>query len=138
LPFFDRNSGNRQRAQGELLIAQSELRAAESGVSAEIVSAVRAYRALVESYAGSVGAAVADGNGLHDLERRGDSVATIAAVAYREGAIPLFELLDAERARTDVRASALRAAAELHMARIDLLRALGLPIDGARLLPAPH
>jgi outer membrane protein TolC len=75
---------------------------------------------------------------MRDLDRRGSAVASIAATAYREGAIPLFELLDAERVRAEVRIAALRAATEVHVARLDLLRAIGLPIDSARLIPSPQ
>jgi outer membrane protein TolC len=93
------------------------------------MSAYRAYRALLDEYdrAGDIGLTA---EGLRTLEQRGATVAGVAGVAYREGAISLFELLDAERVRADVRITALRAAADVQMARADLLRALGLPIDG--------
>jgi cobalt-zinc-cadmium efflux system outer membrane protein len=130
VPFFDRNSGNRERARGELLMAEGDYRAAQASVDAEVMSAYRAYRALLDEYdrAGDAGLTA---DGLRTLEQRGATVAGVAGVAYREGAISLFELLDAERVRADVRSTALRAAADVHMARADLLRALGLPIDGA-------
>ena len=69
-----------------------------------------------------------------DLTNRGATIATIAGTAYREGAIPLFELLDAQRVRADVRMAALHAATDLQMARLDLLRAIGLPVDSAQFL----
>jgi cobalt-zinc-cadmium efflux system outer membrane protein len=129
VPFFDRNSGNRERARGEVLMAEGDLRAAQASVDAEVMSAYRAYRALLDEYdrAGDIGLTA---EGLRTLEQRGATVAGVAGVAYREGAISLFELLDAERVRADVRITALRAAADVQMARADLLRALGLPIDG--------
>ncbi len=132
IPFLDRNGGNRERARGDVLIAAGDLRAVESAVDAEVTSALRAYSTLLEEYERNTGA---DGDGVRDLETRGATVAAIAATAYREGAIQLFELLDAERVRAEVRAAALRAAADVHLARLDLLRALGLPIDSARFLP---
>jgi outer membrane protein, heavy metal efflux system len=134
IPLFDRNGGNRERAQGDVLIAQSDLRAAESTVAAEVIAAARAYGALQREYDRAVDGADA-GDGLRELAVRGARVATIAATAYREGAIPLFELLDAERVRADVRVASLRAAAEVQIARLDLLRALGLPLDSAQFLP---
>ena len=134
VPFFDRNAGNRERARGDLLISQSELRAAESSVDADVIAAARAYGTLLEEY----DRAGVGGGGLRDLDARGTQVASIAAAAYREGAIPLFELLDAERVRADVRIASLRAAADVHMARIDLLRALGLPIDAAGYTMTPQ
>jgi len=131
MPFFDRNGGNRQRAQGEQLIAEADLRAAQSAVDAQVMSAYRAYRALLEEY-DRPGVAGLGADGLRSLAARSTEVAGVSGVAYREGAISLFELLDAERVRADVRSAALRAAADVHMARVDLLRALGLPIDGTR------
>jgi len=131
LPFFDRNGGNRERARGEQLIAEGDLRAAQSAVDAQVMSAYRAYRVLIEAYDRTADAGFG-AEGLGALAVRSSEVAGISGVAYREGAIPLFELLDAERVRADVRSAALRAAADVHMARADLLRALGLPIDGTR------
>ena len=137
VPFFDRNGGNRERARGDVLIADSELRAVRSSVDAQVTAAFRAYATLTSDYA-SDSSALRMNDPMNDLASRGSEVATIAATAYREGAIPLFELLDAERVRNEVRVAALRAAADVHMARIDLLRALGLPIDDTRFLPAPQ
>ena len=137
VPFFDRNGGNRERARGELLVAEGELRAIRSSVDAEVMSAFRAYRALIEEYERRSETGDTDAS-LRTLDARGGIVAGIAAAAYREGAIPLFELLDAERVRAEVRSAALRAAAGVQMARADLLRALGLPIDGARFQLTPE
>jgi len=131
VPLFDRNGGNRERARGERLIAEGDLRAAQSAVDAQVMSAYRAYRGLIEEYE-RTSDAVTGVEGLRTLAARSAEVAAVSGVAYREGAISLFELLDAERVRADVRSAALRAAADVHMARVDLLRALGLPIDGTR------
>jgi outer membrane protein TolC len=131
VPLFDRNGGNRERARGERLIAEGDLRAAQSAVDAQVMSAYRAYRGLIEEYE-RTSDAVTGVEGLRTLAARSAEVVAVSGVAYREGAISLFELLDAERVRADVRSAALRAAADVHMARVDLLRALGLPIDGTR------
>ena len=131
VPFFDRNGGNRERARGEQLLADGDLRAAQTAVDAQVLSAYRAYRGLLEEY-DAAGDAGLSADGLRTLEQRGATVAGVAGVAYREGEISLFELLDAERVRADVRSTALRAAAEVQMARVELLRAVGLPIDAAR------
>jgi cobalt-zinc-cadmium efflux system outer membrane protein len=132
IPLFDRNGGNRERARGDVIMAEGELRALQSTVDAEVTAAARAYATLLAEYDRAIDAGAA-GDGLRDLDTRGARVATIAATAYREGAIPLFELLDAERVRADVRVAALRAAVEVHMARLDLLRALGVAVDGERI-----
>ncbi|MES3034804.1 MAG: TolC family protein [Gemmatimonadota bacterium] len=137
VPFFDRNGGNRERARGEVLMAEGELRVARSAVDAEVTSAYRAYRALLDEYDRGEDVGAAD-TSLRTLDARGGTVAGIAAAAYREGAIPLFELLDAERVRAEVRGAALRAAAGVQVARADLMRAIGLPIDGARFQPTPQ
>jgi|GEM_PF-451160 len=134
IPLFDRNSGNRQRAHGDVLIATGELRAAELAVDAEVGSAFLAYLHLLEEY-GRTANRGSLGSGSRDLAARGATVAAIAGTAYREGAISLFELLDAERVRAEVRIASLRAAADLHLARLELMRAIGLPIDAERLLP---
>ncbi len=132
LPIFDRNGGNRERAHGDVLIAAGELRAAEMAVSAEVAGAHRAYSTLLLEYAQAVGTdRPGDMNG---ITSRGATVAGIAGTAYREGAIPLFELLDAQRVRAEIRSAALHAAANVQMARLDLLHAIGLPIDSARFL----
>ena len=59
----------------------------------------------------------------------------MTALAYQEGAATLLELLDAVRSRGDVRAAALRWAAELRLARVELDRAVGLA--GPDATPAP-
>ena len=134
IPLFDRNGGNRERARGEVILAESDLRAVQATVDADVIAAARAYATLLAEYDRALDPDAA-GDGLRELDARGARVATIAATAYREGAIALFELLDAERVRADVRVAALRAAVDVHMARLDLLRALGLAVDGARILP---
>lgn len=119
IPLFDRNSGNRQRAHGDVLVARGELRALERAIEADVTSAVGAYALLAREYAATTSA---DG----DFDTRGRTVADIAVTAWREGAITLFELLDAERLHGDVRTAALRAATDVRLARLELARALGL------------
>ncbi len=135
LPLFDRNSGNRERAHGDVIVATGELRAVETAVDAEVTGAFRSYTTLLSEYASAVGV---DRTGMYDIDVRGTAVATIAVTAYREGAIPLFELLDAQRLRVEIRIAALRAAADVLMARLDLLRAVGLPIDSALFPSSPQ
>ena len=126
LPLFDRNGGNRQRAQGALMVAQGELRALDAALEADVIAASRAYSLLSDELARTVRGTSA---GARTLDERGRTVADIAVVAYREGAISLFELLDAERLHAEVRNAALRAATDVQLARLDLARALGLAAD---------
>ncbi len=126
LPLFDRNGGNRQRAQGALMVAQGELRALDAALEADVIAASRAYSLLSDELARTVRGT---STGARTLDERGRTVADIAVVAYREGAISLFELLDAERLHAEVRNAALRAAIDVQLARLDLARALGLAAD---------
>lgn len=137
VPLFDRNGGNKQRAAGEVLIASGELRTIEAALDADVTAAFRAYTTLLAEYARATDPDSV-GGGLRDLETRGATVATIAGAAYREGAIPLFELLDAHRVRADVRTAALRAALDVHLSRLDLLRAVGLSMDSAGFPSSPQ
>jgi outer membrane protein, heavy metal efflux system len=133
IPFFDRNGGNRERARGDVLIAAGDLRATMSTVAAEVTAAERSYRTLLTEFARESNFGIVNET-LRELDTRGAAVAKIAATAYREGAIPLFELLDAERVRADVRVAALRAVVDVHLARLELLRAVGLPVDAPQLI----
>ncbi len=118
LPVFDRNEGARARAEGDRVAAANDLRAQEAQVSADVVGAVRAYEALVRDGPSATRVAAT-------LDARGRDVAAVTAVAYQEGAATLLELLDAVRARGDVRAAALRWAADLRLARVELDRSTG-------------
>lgn len=119
LPVRDAGAAARARAAGELALAEAELATIQRGVEAEVASALEVYRHLAE-------AAPAAGPGLAE---RGAEVASIAGMAYREGAATLMELLDARRAHADARAAAATRAAELAIAQIELARALGTPIE---------
>ncbi len=130
VPLFDRNSGGRERARGELVVAEADLRDLEARVDAEVTSGVRAYAALATVLQPSGSAGASSPGGRQSLDGRGREVAAITAAAYREGAATLLELLDAERVRADVRIAALRAATELHLAELDVAHALGAPIAG--------
>src|SRR5690606_31224727 len=119
LPVRDAGAAARARAAGELALAEAELATIQRGVEADVASALEVYRHLAE-------AAPAAGPGLAE---RGAEVASIAGMAYREGAATLMELLDARRAHADARAAAATRAAELAIAQIELARALGTPIE---------
>lgn len=125
VPLFDRNQGARARSEGDQIAAENDLRALEAQVSAEVVGAVRAYQTLVA--AGPPGGASA----ARTLDARGRDVAAVTELAYREGAATLLELLDAVRSREAGRAAALRWAADLQLARLDVERATGAAV------PAP-
>ena len=118
LPLFSRNEGVRERAQGEALVADAELRDAELQVRGEVSAAIRGVTALREALAA----------GTSGIDARAAEVAQIAEGAYREGAISLMELVEAQRARAESRAAALRWTVDLHLATLELNRALGAPL----------
>lgn len=114
-PLFNLNGGNRERAAGEWMLAESERRATELRAAADARAALAAAEAIAEATRGLDAAFAA----------RADTVALAAEAAYREGAATLTELLEAQRARADARAAGVRAIADRALARLDLLRALG-------------
>jgi cobalt-zinc-cadmium efflux system outer membrane protein len=118
LPLFSRNDGPRERTAGELQLADAALRDAELRVRGEVVAALQALDAMRT--------ALTDGTA--GLDARAAEVAQIAEGAYREGAISLIELVEAQRARAETRATALRWTVELHLAMLDLNRATGAPL----------
>lgn len=118
LPLFSRNEGPRERMQGESVVASAELQDAELRVRGEVIAAIRGVRALRTALSA----------GTASLDDRAAEVARIAEGAYREGAISLMELVEAQRARAESRAAALRWIVELHLATLDLNRALGAPL----------
>lgn len=118
LPLFDRNSGGRKRAAGEVAEANAELDAAERSARAEVRAAVEALDALL----------AARSPGSDSLAARAAEVAEIADAAYAAGGGSLLELLDARRARVEAFTTALQWAAELRLALLELDRATGAPL----------
>lgn len=118
LPLFNRNEGARERAQGEAQLADAELRDAELRVRGEVLAALRGFEAIREAMR----------DGASGIDARAAEVARIAEGAYREGAISLVELIEAQRARAESRAAALRWAVDARLAMLDINRATGAPI----------
>jgi cobalt-zinc-cadmium efflux system outer membrane protein len=116
IPFFDRKGGARERALGERMTAEADLRAAEGRVRTEVAAALVAYRILTE-------AGDADG-----LAARAAEVVDVAQASYAEGATSLLELLAAQQAHADAAAAVLLHRTELALARLEINRALGAPI----------
>lgn len=118
LPLFSRNEGVRDRARGESMVATAELHDAELRIRGEVTAAVRGLSAMREALAA----------GASGIDARAAEVAQIAEGAYREGAISLMELVEAQRARAESRAAALRWTVDLHLATLELNRAIGAPL----------
>lgn len=98
VPLFDRNRGEIQRATGERLAAELELRWLERTVSGEIDAAYRAAERLAAQVTVVRPAFVS---------RAGESH-RIALGAYQEGAGTLLQVLDASRGLTDARLTVAR------------------------------
>ncbi len=126
MPFFNRNSGARQRAAGQLAEARIVRDDLRRTVRAGVVNALAHY--------GEVRAAAADAA---TFGARGREVARIARLSYREGHTTLTELLDAERAAADAMHQHLRWAADAWLARLELERTLGARLDAESPLDLP-
>jgi len=118
LPLLDRNAGGRQQADAALRLAQAELLAGEQAVRVEVTGALDGLRALHDART----------TGADSLAARAAEVARVADAAYAAGGGTLLELLDARRARAEALTTALRWAAELRLARLELNRVSGAPL----------
>lgn len=118
MPLFDVNRGEIARATAERDAAAYELAAQERSVSAEVSGAYEAARLLTEHTAVMTSSAVA-------FLTRADDARRIALGAYREGAVPLFQVIDAARARNDARLTYFRTLYAQQQAVIALVFAEG-------------
>jgi cobalt-zinc-cadmium efflux system outer membrane protein len=118
LPLFDQNRGEVRRAIAEHDAAAFDLLAAERTVRAEIVGAHEAAR-LLTARAASLAAAP------QGFLARADEARRISLGAYREGATPLFQVLDAARAWGEARVTYYSTLFAQHEAILELLVALG-------------
>lgn len=126
MPLFNRNSGARQRAAGEL----NEARVLRDDMRLAVATAAAsAWANYVQVQRTAADAATFDA--------RGREVARIARLSYREGHVTLTELLDAERAAADAMQAHLRWAADAWIARLELERAIGARLDESSPLDLP-
>lgn len=118
LPVRNRNEGNIAAAQSEVRAAEHQARAVEAQVRADVESAWAAYQArrrLVEET-------------LLPMQARADEIARIALAAYREGGMDLLRLIDAQRARLEAMTLYYRALAEFQQSAVNVLIATGAPL----------
>lgn len=119
LPIHNRNQGNVSSAVAQLHAAQAQLQIATTSIRAEYESAVQAYEGsqrLILPIRGTIADA-------QDAERR-------ARAAYREGALDILRLLDAERSRIQVELDYARALADLQLSFNTLQQATGESFRG--------
>ena len=132
LPIFDRNRGEVARAQAEGDIATYELADRERTARAEIEGSREAAELLTARVVLLSGAAIENTKmSTQDTSRaisilaRAEESRRIALGAYREGAVPLIQVLDAARASGDARLTFYRTLYAQHQSVLDLLAAQG-------------
>jgi outer membrane protein, heavy metal efflux system len=116
LPFFNRNQAQIARAQAEVEAAQAELQYAQNTILAELAAARRA----VELNQKQVESLRAEYLSLADESR------DISMAAYREGAVDLLVLLDAQRVRSQAQDFYFQAFYDYQLAIYELERATGI------------
>jgi len=118
IPLFDPNRGEIARASAERDAVTYELAAQERSVSAEVSGAYEAARLLTERTT----AMASDSSG---YLARADDARRIAFGAFREGAVPLFQVIDAARAWGEARLSYYRLLYAQHQSVAALVFAEG-------------
>jgi outer membrane protein, heavy metal efflux system len=118
IPLFDQNRGEVRRALAERQAFAFELNAAERAVRAEVAGAYEAARLLTARV-------TTLGSGSEGFLARADEARRIALGAYREGATPLFLVLDAARTWGEARVIYYTTLFAQHEAVLELLVALG-------------
>lgn len=135
-PLFDQNRGEIARAKAERDAASFALIAAERAARAEVSGAYEAAE-LLTARARTLSTEGADGVPL--FLARADEARRIALGAYREGAVPLFTVIDAARAWGEARVAYYQTLFAQHesvlelmtVAQIDLTTALPVGAAGA-------
>jgi cobalt-zinc-cadmium efflux system outer membrane protein len=115
LPFFQRNQGEIGRAAASLNATEYELIAQTRYIEAEVEASYRAVERLRERQREME----------QDLLRRADESREIALTAYREGAADLYKVLEAQRARLEVRRLYQRTRLDLQMELAELALLIG-------------
>jgi cobalt-zinc-cadmium efflux system outer membrane protein len=125
VPVFDQNRGEIQRTAAEHDAASYELASQQRAANAELQGALDAARILTER------ASVLVRRDSSGFLARADESRRIALGAYREGAVPLFQVIDAARAWVDARMTYYRTIAAQHQSVLSLLVAQGLDLSSA-------
>ena len=125
VPLFDQNPGQRERASAERDAAQLELVAEQRAATAALVGAARAAELLTDR-AAVLGAR--DSAGRVTYLARAEESRRIALGTYREGAIALFQVIDAIRASAEARVAYYQLVYAQHASVLALLVAQGAPL----------
>jgi outer membrane protein TolC len=121
LPIFDPNRGEIVRASAERDAAAFDLAARERAARAELIGAYEAARLLTER--ASLLARSRDGR--PSFLARADEARRIALGAYREGAVPLLQVIDAARTWGEARLTFYETLYAQHESVATLLAARG-------------
>lgn len=116
LPIYQRNQGQVARAQAEVEMAEAELKYTRNVILAELAAARRAVemnRKQVENLRA-------------DFLLRADESRSVSLAAYREGAVDLIVLLDAQRVRAQAQELYYQALYDYRVAIHELERAAGI------------
>ena len=119
IPLFDSNRGEVARANADRDAAAFELASVERETTAGVAAATEVAALLTER-----ANALAQG-GQPALLVRADEARRIALGAYREGAVPLIQVLDAARASADARLAYYRLVYAQHESIVKLILATG-------------
>lgn len=130
LPLFDQNRGEVARASAERDVARHALAARERSAVAEVTGAAEAARLLTER------ASHLSRGGAESFLARADEGRRIALGAYREGAIPLLQVIDAARTWGEVRMTYYRTLYAQHESVLTLIVAQGGDLLSSTLTPA--
>lgn len=116
LAIFNRNQGQIGAATAESRAAEWMVRAAQSQVRAEWTAAQRHYESRRSLAV----------NSFPEMVRRATELARIAEAAYREGAVDVVRLLDAQRARIETQLMYSRALIEYQQSVVNFKLAAGV------------
>lgn len=114
LPFFDRNSGNIDAARAELTAAEAGLSVARFDAEAGARSGLARAQAAFSRIAAA-----------RDAERTAEEAYRLSRIGYEGGKLALIEVLNARRALTEARTSAVDARLERLSAEAALARLAG-------------
>ncbi len=115
LPIFDQNRGEIHRATSELRAQQQEAMWMERQIVADVAGALEAARTLSQQMRALQAGYL----------RRAEDARAITLGAYREGAVPLMQVLDAARALAEARQLFYRTLFAQRLSVLELHAAIG-------------
>ena len=125
LPLFNRNRGEIRRAMAERDAAAYELHASTRMASGQLAGSIEAARLLNER---ATAMTVAADTG---FLARAEQAKRITLGAYREGAVPLLQVLDAARTWNEARIAYYDLLFAQHQSVLELLFASGVELRAA-------